>query len=83
MKSTPDLDDIPDLTEAFWRGAKPASDVLPNLFPHDMAEDLLARRHGQRMIALDADIVAALEKTGPDWQHRLNGALRQVLGSMR
>jgi uncharacterized protein (DUF4415 family) len=80
MKTTPDFDDIPDLTEAFWRGAKPASEMLTNLFPHDVAEELLARRHRQCMIALDADIVAALEKTGPDWQNRLNGALRHVLG---
>jgi uncharacterized protein (DUF4415 family) len=80
MKSTPDLDSIPDLTEAFWTTARPASEILPTLFSSDIAEDLLARRHRQRMIALDADIVAALEKTGPDWQNRLNGALRHVLG---
>jgi uncharacterized protein (DUF4415 family) len=80
MKTTPDFDDIPDLTEAFWSQAKPASEILPTLFSHDVAEELLSRRHGQRMIALDADIVTALEKIGPDWQNRLNGALRHVLG---
>ncbi len=80
MKPTPDPDNIPDLTENFWAGAKPAAEMLPILFSADIAGELLARRHGQRTIALDADIVAALEKTGPDWQNRLNGALRHVLG---
>jgi uncharacterized protein (DUF4415 family) len=82
MKSTND-DDIPELTEAFWATARPAADVLPQLFSQKMAATLLSRTtetDATRLVPIDTDIIQAFEKTGSHWQTRLNQALRQVMG---
>jgi uncharacterized protein (DUF4415 family) len=81
-------DHIPELTEAFWQSARPASEVLPEIFPPDTAASLL-RRRGQRgrqkaptktsvTLRLDPDVLERFKATGPGWQTRINETLRRA-----
>ena len=77
---TPD-DENPEWTEADFARARPAEDVLAELFGAEATRTFLAenRRHiGQRItMCVDADVVTAFRQTGPGWQTRMNAVLRQ------
>ena len=89
-KPDPELldDEAPEATDAWFKGARPASEVLPSLVGSANAAELLQPRRGRPPAAqtkthinvrLDADVLAAFKNTGPGWQTRLNDALREWL----
>lgn len=89
-KPNPELidDDAPEVTDDWFRKARPASDVLPKLFGKGAAEELLKPKRGRPFsaspkehvnIRLDADVLSAFRRTGSGWQTRLNNALRDWL----
>jgi len=89
-KPNPELidDEAPELTDEWFRKARPASDVLPELFDKAAAQELLKPQRGRPFsaspkehvnIRLDADVVSAFKRTGSGWQTRLNSALRDWL----
>jgi uncharacterized protein (DUF4415 family) len=74
--------DNPPLTEEFWRNARPASEVHP---------ELVARYRGQRgpgkvpakvliSLRIDPDVIEHFRATGDGWQARINSALRAAAG---
>jgi uncharacterized protein (DUF4415 family) len=80
--------DAPEATEEWFQKARPASDVLPELFGKDAAQALLKPKRGRPFsanpkehvnIRLDADVLSAFKRTGSGWQTRLNNALRDWL----
>lgn len=80
--------DAPEATDEWFQKARPASDVLPELFGKGAAQELLKPKRGRPFsanpkehvnIRLDADVVSAFKRTGRGWQTRLNDALRDWL----
>lgn len=77
--------DNPEWTEEDFKSARPAREVLPELFGKKMADEMLKKRGRPKKahpkvpttIRLDADIVAAFRADGPGWQARINHALRE------
>ena len=72
-------DDIPELTDEFFRNAKPITE-FPELY------NAIMRARGQRgpqktptkervTLRLDPDMVASYRKDGPGWQTRINDDL--------
>ena len=89
-KRNPELidEEAPEATDEWFDKARPASDVLPELFAQDTAQELLKPKRGRPFsanpkehvnIRLDADVVSAFKRTGSGWQTRLNNALRDWL----
>ena len=89
-KPNPELIDevAPEATDEWFQKARPASDVLPELFGKGAAKELLKPKRGRPFsanpkehvnIRLDADILSAFKSTGRGWQTRLNNALRDWL----
>jgi uncharacterized protein (DUF4415 family) len=79
-----DEDDAPELTEAWFRDARPAQTLFTELWGEEKAEAFLAANRARLaehsvMLAVDADVVAAFRQTGPGWQERINAALRQAM----
>lgn len=85
------LDD-PDAFEAdddFFKQARPASEVLHELFSPEIAAEMLqpkkiGRPHAENPkiftgIRLDADVLNSFKSTGKGWQTRLNNALKEWL----
>tara|TARA_E500000318_G_scaffold33562_1_gene33127 strand:+ start:3705 stop:3977 length:273 start_codon:yes stop_codon:yes gene_type:complete len=75
-----DRDEAPELDEEWFKNARKASEVLP---------DLVARARGQRgpqkaatkervTIRLDIDVLEAYRAGGRGWQTRLNDDLRAL-----
>jgi uncharacterized protein (DUF4415 family) len=66
---------------------QPASEVLPQIMGKTNAAALMRRRGRPAVsadsrkvpttIRLDPDLVEAFKETGPGWQSRMNGALRE------
>jgi uncharacterized protein (DUF4415 family) len=91
MKPDPELidEENPEWTDEMLTGAKPATEVLAEIFgPEDAAELLKpktcrgAQKSSRKMlttIRLDADILEAFKASGPGWQTRINEALREHL----
>ena len=89
-KPDPELidDEIPELDDAWFRRARPASEVLPP----ELLAILPKRKPGQRgpqrtpvkrkiSLRVDAEVLAHYKATGPGWQSRVNEALKKaVLG---
>lgn len=89
-KPDPELidDEAPEATDEWFRKARPAAEVLPELIGRNAAQELLKPKRGRPPsaspkehvnIRLDADIVKAFKSTGSGWQTRLNNALRDWL----
>jgi uncharacterized protein (DUF4415 family) len=83
-------EDAPEATDEWFRRARPASDVLPELFGKGAARELLKPKRGRPLsakpkehvnIRLDADVLSAFKRTGSGWQTRLNNALRDWLST--
>lgn len=80
--------DTPEALDAWFAKARPASEVLPELFGQSAAKEMLTPKRGRPTLAetkehvnirLDADIVGAFRQTGSGWQTRMNNALREWL----
>lgn len=89
-KANPELidEDAPEAKDEWFEKARPASDVLPELFGKGAAQELLKPKRGRPIsaspkehvnIRLDADVLTAFRRTGSGWQTRLNNALRDWL----
>jgi uncharacterized protein (DUF4415 family) len=74
----------PEWTDADFARARPASEVLPELFGNQAAQTMLKPRGRPRSevvkeritIRLDADVLEAFRSTGKGWQTRMNDAMR-------
>lgn len=82
-------DDNPEWTADDFANARPASEVLPNLFGAEIAAEFLQPKKTGRPrsdtpkiftgIRLDADVLEAFRATGRGWQTRMNNALKEWL----
>ncbi|HBL30215.1 MAG TPA: hypothetical protein DD490_25565 [Acidobacteria bacterium] len=81
-------EEAPEATAEWFERARPAVDVLPELFGRGAAAEMLKPKRGRPLSAnpkehvnlrLDADVLNAFKKTGSGWQTRLNNALRDWL----
>ncbi len=78
-------DENPEWTDADFARARPASDVLPELFGAKTAQAMLKPRgrppqevvKERITIRFDADVLAAFRATGKGWQTRVNDAMRE------
>lgn len=91
-----DADDVPELTEDFFRNARPARELFAGLWGEEKAEAFLAesrRKRGQRgkqkapvkrgvYLRVDADVLERFKASGPGWQTRMNQTLRQGMEQM-
>jgi uncharacterized protein (DUF4415 family) len=91
-KPNPELvdDDSPELDDAWFKSAQPATELLPSLFGSDAAAAMLKPKRGRPLldtpkqhvnIRLDADIVLAFKSRGSGWQTKVNSALREWLSA--
>lgn len=77
-------DENPEWGEAEFARARPASDVLPEIFSPPTAEKLLRSRGRPKLqnpkqavkLRIDPDVVEAFKSEGDGWQTRMNEALR-------
>jgi uncharacterized protein (DUF4415 family) len=82
-------DDNPEWTDADFARARPALEVLPELFGDKAARAMLKPRgrpaaavvKERITIRFDADVLAAFRATGKGWQTRVNEAMREWLRS--
>ena len=81
-------DDAPEATDAWFRKARPAKEMLQDLVGAELATQMLKPKRGRPPlpqpkehvnIRLDADVVQSFRQTGAGWQTRLNNALREWL----
>lgn len=72
--------DNPPLDAKFWRNARPAIDVHPELVAAYRAGRGPQKTPTKRLVSLrlDPDVVEHFRATGPGWQARINAALRRV-----
>lgn len=78
-------DDIPELTEEFFRNARPAEEVIPGITA--AAERLRIRLGRPKLerpkehvtLRLDPLVVDSFKEDGPGWQGRINEALLKVV----
>lgn len=83
--------DSPALNEAFFRHARPAREVLPELLGKAEAETLLKKRGRpagsgikvQMTVRFDSEVIDAFKSAGDGWQTRMNDALRDWLKTHR
>ena len=79
-----DFDENPEWTEADFRRARPAADVLPELFGPEVAARMLRKPGRPKADAvkvpvtmrLDGDVLEHFKSTGRGWQTRINETLR-------
>lgn len=81
-------DDAPEADEAWFAQARPAHEVLPQLFTPALAAQMLRPLRGrpakqqpkiQLTLRVDADVLQAFRAGGAGWQTRMNEALRDWL----
>jgi uncharacterized protein (DUF4415 family) len=82
-------DDNPEWTAEDFAKARPASEVLNELFSPEIAAEMLrpkksGRPHSENPkiftgIRLDADVLDSFKSTGKGWQTRMNNALKEWL----
>jgi uncharacterized protein (DUF4415 family) len=78
---TPD-DDIPEMTAADFRRARPVKEVMPGLITaakRARGRPPSANPKKHVSLRLDAKIVAAFKAQGPGWQSRINDALVRAI----
>jgi uncharacterized protein (DUF4415 family) len=82
-----DPDDF-ELDDEWFKNARPASEVLPEIFGAGLAAEMLKPKGGRPVaenpkiftgIRLDADILVAFKAGGKGWQTRMNDALKEWL----
>ena len=78
----------PEWTPEDFKKARPASEVLPEIFSKSVADEILNKKPGRPLgsgvkesqtVRFDRDIIAAFKSTGKGWQTRMNEALREWL----
>jgi uncharacterized protein (DUF4415 family) len=79
--SEPDAD-IPEMTVADFRKAKPAKEILPGVVA--AAKRVRGRPRSTNpkqhvSLRLDAKVIAGFKAQGPGWQGRINAALERAL----
>lgn len=81
-------DDNPEWTAKDFSKARPASEVLPEIFPKVVADVMLKRGRPRKEVTkapvnirLSPDVVAAFRATGRGWQTRVDEALKDWLKS--
>lgn len=80
-------DENPEWTAEDFAKARPASEVLPQIFGEKVAEEMLKPRGRPRVefpkeritIRLSPDVVQAFRATGEGWQTRIDTALKDWL----
>lgn len=75
-------DDVPEMTVADFRRAKPASKFMPELIEaakRARGRPRLSNVKTHVSLRLDPEIVAAFKAEGPGWQRRINMALARVI----
>lgn len=75
-------DDIPEMTMADFRRAKPVKDVMPELIEAAKRARGRPRSDSPKQhvsLRLDAEVVAGFRETGPGWQGRINDVLAKSL----
>jgi uncharacterized protein (DUF4415 family) len=79
-------DDSPELTEAFFKKARPAHEILEKTLGKASAEKLLKGKVGrpvsdspkkQITLRLDADVIEEFRSHGKGWQTEINHVLRE------
>jgi uncharacterized protein (DUF4415 family) len=95
MKKRPDPelvdDENPELTEADFARARPARDVLPELFGAKVASEALKPRGRPKLaqikhpirLRMDADVLAKWKATGAGWQTRMVEVLAKAVPRAR
>ncbi|MGD0959863.1 MAG: BrnA antitoxin family protein [Methylomonas sp.] len=81
--------DNPEWSDEDFSRARPAYEVLPELFGEEIAAELLQPKKAGRPrteapkvftgIRLDADVLEAFRATGKGWQTRMNDVLKEWL----
>lgn len=72
-----EVSDNPELTDEELASLRPAAEVLPPALYAAMIRSSDARREAtDATVRLDPDVLAHFRATGPDWQARVNTALR-------
>jgi uncharacterized protein (DUF4415 family) len=78
----------PEWTREDFQNARPAREVLPEIFGKEVADELLNRKPGRPLgsgvkesqtVRFDRDILTAFKASGKGWQTRMNEALREWL----
>lgn len=88
-KPNPELleDENPEWTAEDFAKARPASEVLPQIFGEKVAKELLKPRGRPRVefpkerinIRLSHEVVEHFKSVGKGWQTRIDAALRQFI----
>lgn len=88
-KPNPELvdDENPEWTAEKFANARPAREVLPQIFGAKVAKELLKPRGRPRAehpkerinIRLSQEVVAYFKSAGDGWQTRIDSALRQFI----
>lgn len=74
--------DNPELTAEELASLRPASEVLPPaLYAALIRSSEDGRAAADATVRLDPDVLAHFRATGPDWQARVNAALRASIGA--
>jgi uncharacterized protein (DUF4415 family) len=81
--------DNPEATDQWFAKAKPAADILPELFGSSVASEMLMPKKRGRPVAektktpinirLDHEIVDAFKNSGAGWQTKINEVLKDWL----
>lgn len=78
----------PEWTAEDFKKARPASEVLPEIFSKEAANEMLIKKPGRplgsgvkesKTVRFDRDVLDAFRATGKGWQTRMNEALREWL----
>ncbi len=90
-KSKPELldNDNPEWTAKDFAKARPAREVLPEIFGQKMAKDLLRPRGRPRVefpkerinIRLSQEVIQHFKSAGKGWQTRIDDALQQFIAN--
>ena len=75
-------DDIPEMTLADFRRAKPVKDFMPELIPamkRARGRPKSANPKQHVSLRLDAKVIAGFKAQGPGWQGRINETLARAL----
>jgi uncharacterized protein (DUF4415 family) len=88
-KPNPELidDENPEWTAADFAKARPASEVLPQIFGAKVAQEMLKPRGRPRAehpkerinIRLSHEVIEYFKSAGDGWQTRIDSALRQFI----
>ncbi|MCU7837618.1 MAG: BrnA antitoxin family protein [gamma proteobacterium symbiont of Taylorina sp.] len=84
--------EVKELTDEFFKAAKPASEVLPQILGSEVANDLLKRKQGDRgkqkkplkigvFARYDPNVIEFFKATGKGWQTRMNDVLAKYVAS--